>query len=192
VRRRILEAALEVFAESGYRATTMKAVAERAGISQRGLVHHFASKDDLLAGVLADYDAHVAATMSRATGGPALDALLDVITRDMGQPVVIELYSILSAEASSPHHPAHEHYQRRYTQFRRYLVDQFDVLLEQGLLRSKLGSETLARLFMATLDGLQSQWLYDRDDVDVAGTLRALLNEILIDSPAPTAELADT
>ncbi|HEY6931951.1 MAG TPA: helix-turn-helix domain-containing protein, partial [Marmoricola sp.] len=51
-RERILAAAADVFAETGYRATTMLAVAEAAGISQTGLVHHFPDKQLLLAAVL--------------------------------------------------------------------------------------------------------------------------------------------
>ena len=180
VRRGILEAALEVFAERGYRATTMSAVAERAEFSQRGLVHHFPTKEALLAGVLADYDEDVGRRMPRVTGLAAIEALIDVTQRDAAQPVIVELYAILSAEATSPDHPAHAHYRRRYELFRQYLVEQFTIIHDSGLLRTSLDAETVARLFVAVLDGLQAQWLYDRDGIDIAASLRQFLGEFVI------------
>ncbi len=51
-RTAILDAALEVFAESGYRAGSLREVAERVGMSEAGLLHHFRSKSALLMAVL--------------------------------------------------------------------------------------------------------------------------------------------
>jgi len=180
VRRRILESALEVFAEYGYRASTMKNVADRAGISQRGLVHHFASKETLLTAVLADYDAHVALTFPRAEGVHALRGLVDVIDRDLATPTIIGLYAILSAEAASPEHAAHDHYRHRYDAFRAYLHSVFEAVRSQGLLRIDLDSATLATIFMALIDGLQTQWLYDAASVDPKSTLAEFLDTFVL------------
>ncbi|MFE9421391.1 TetR/AcrR family transcriptional regulator [Kitasatospora sp. NPDC006697] len=51
-RAEVLAAAAELFTRDGYPATTTRAVAERAGIRQSTLYHHFASKDDILATLL--------------------------------------------------------------------------------------------------------------------------------------------
>src|SRR5689334_3100833 len=48
----ILAAALEVFAERGYRAASLAAVAERVGLTQQGVLHYFPTKDALLIEVL--------------------------------------------------------------------------------------------------------------------------------------------
>ncbi|GAA0250478.1 hypothetical protein GCM10010492_58320 [Saccharothrix mutabilis subsp. mutabilis] len=45
---RILASARALFAERGYRATSMQAIADRVGITKAALYHHFAAKDDLL------------------------------------------------------------------------------------------------------------------------------------------------
>jgi AcrR family transcriptional regulator len=45
---RILEAASALFAERGYRATSMRAIAEEVGITKAALYYHFASKEELL------------------------------------------------------------------------------------------------------------------------------------------------
>ncbi|MEN3608921.1 TetR/AcrR family transcriptional regulator [Plantactinospora sp. ZYX-F-223] len=46
-RARIRDAALTQFAERGFRAATIKSIAEAAGVSPGLLQHHFGSKDDL-------------------------------------------------------------------------------------------------------------------------------------------------
>lgn len=46
--QRILAAARALFAERGYRAASMQAIADRVGITKAALYHHFASKDELL------------------------------------------------------------------------------------------------------------------------------------------------
>jgi len=53
-RREILQAAREVFAESGFEDTTMDKIAERAGISKGTLYLYFKSKGDLLIQAIAE------------------------------------------------------------------------------------------------------------------------------------------
>jgi TetR/AcrR family transcriptional regulator len=49
---RILAAAKDLFAESGFDAVSMNAIAERAGVSKANIFHHFKSKNDLYLAVL--------------------------------------------------------------------------------------------------------------------------------------------
>lgn len=51
VRRRILSAAVDLFADHGYDATSVSQVISRAGVAKGGFYHHFASKDELLIAV---------------------------------------------------------------------------------------------------------------------------------------------
>ena len=46
-RQRIVDAAVETFAEHGYGASSTRDIATRAGVTQGLLTYHFASKDDL-------------------------------------------------------------------------------------------------------------------------------------------------
>jgi AcrR family transcriptional regulator len=58
-RQRIVDAALALFRERGYDDTTMRAVAERAGVALGNAYYYFASKDDLLqAYYLRSHEAH--------------------------------------------------------------------------------------------------------------------------------------
>jgi AcrR family transcriptional regulator len=54
VRRALLDCAAQIAAEQGAAAITIKAVADRAGVTKGGLLHHFDSKQALLAAVFKD------------------------------------------------------------------------------------------------------------------------------------------
>ena len=54
VRQRILTAAVDLFADHGYDATSVSQVINRAGVAKGGFYHHFASKDELLYAVYGD------------------------------------------------------------------------------------------------------------------------------------------
>ncbi|MCS3842358.1 TetR/AcrR family transcriptional regulator [Microbacterium sp. AK031] len=72
-RERVLDAFEEILISSGERTATLDATAKTADVSKGGLLYHFASKDDLTAGMierlkhLVDEDL---ADMSRAPDGP--------------------------------------------------------------------------------------------------------------------------
>jgi AcrR family transcriptional regulator len=53
-RERVLDAAVELFAERGYDGTSVAQVIERAGLTKGGFYHHFASKEALLFEVYGD------------------------------------------------------------------------------------------------------------------------------------------
>ena len=53
-RRRILEAATALFAESGYEATGMRDLAAAVGISPAAIYHYFESKEDLMEALIDD------------------------------------------------------------------------------------------------------------------------------------------
>src|SRR5262245_58236029 len=55
VRTEIRHAALDLFAATGYDATTVEAIATRAGLSRRTFFRYYASKDDLMAQAIDDY-----------------------------------------------------------------------------------------------------------------------------------------
>jgi len=67
-RVRITEAAMDLFERQGYAATTVDAIAERAGVARRTFFHHFASKDAV---VFPDHEALVARVTAHLADAPA-------------------------------------------------------------------------------------------------------------------------
>jgi AcrR family transcriptional regulator len=66
-RRKIYEAALELFREKGFEPTTMREIAAKAGVALGGAYYYFSSKDAI---VLAFYR-----DMQESSNGPVLEAL---------------------------------------------------------------------------------------------------------------------
>lgn len=64
-RRELLDAALDLFAERGYHATSMRALAGAVGVRESAIYHHFASKDALLEAVVTEHASARAAVAER-------------------------------------------------------------------------------------------------------------------------------
>ncbi|HEY5190897.1 MAG TPA: TetR/AcrR family transcriptional regulator, partial [Candidatus Deferrimicrobium sp.] len=54
-RTAILEASLELFSSQGYRGTSIREIAEAAGVSTGNVYHHFADKETIFQTVLSQY-----------------------------------------------------------------------------------------------------------------------------------------
>lgn len=177
VREAILDAALEVFAKGGFRAGPLSQIAERVGMSEAGLLHHFRSKAVLLDAVLERRDQLAWAFVPRETvnGEASLRGLVELARYNASIPKLIELYCTVSAEATSPDHPAHARYVSRYEVTRGMLTDVFQDLQRRGMLRAGVEPFHAARTTIAMMDGLQIQWLLDREVLDMAEELRRFL-----------------
>jgi AcrR family transcriptional regulator len=180
-RRVILDAALEVFAKSGYRSGSIRDIADRVGMSEAGLLHHFPNKSALLAAVLDRRDQHSLELVPiDADDEPlaTLRGLVRLAAHNASVPGVVELYCTLSAEATSPDHPAHGGFLRRYEWVRGVLRHTFGLLAAHGALRPGVTPESAACSVIAIMDGLQVQWLYDRHTLDMAKELRRHLDRL--------------
>ena len=70
-RQQIVSAAVEVFSAAGYRKGSLRDVADKVGLSQAGLLHHYPSKEHLLEAVLTWRDEVSRPVDGRAAaGGP--------------------------------------------------------------------------------------------------------------------------
>ncbi|MQA33760.1 TetR/AcrR family transcriptional regulator [Modestobacter roseus] len=182
VRRRIVEACVEAFGETGFYGATMKDVARRAGISYTGLLHHFASKEELLTAVLAlraelstEYLRSAQALDPRTQPLEALRGMLGVVAENEHLPGLLALHCVLAGEATSPDHPAHTHYAEQYRALRHFYAQAFTALAERGELAAGADPETLAVMTVALMNGLQAQWLFDREHVRMAASMRQFL-----------------
>jgi AcrR family transcriptional regulator len=69
-RAQIVQAAIEVLAEAGYRGATFARIAQRAGLSSTGLIsYHFAGRDELIGEVVAKVIGDIAAFMTQRMAG---------------------------------------------------------------------------------------------------------------------------
>lgn len=186
IRRRIVEACADALGETGFYGVTMKDVARRAGVSYTGLLHHYSRKEDLLVAVLQlrsdESTEHLRSASALDPAEHPLEALrgmLAVLDRNEQQPGLVELHTVLSAEATSPDHPAHEYYVERSRAFRRFFRDIFAALAERDLLSSPIDPETLATMTVSLINGVQTQWLLDRESVSMPAAIHAFLGDLV-------------
>ena len=173
-REAVVAAAEEAFAGGGFRGTSLAQVAERAGLSAAGVLHHVGSKEALLAEVLRlrDQEDAAAAAAGEAVGFAVLDRLESVVARNVGRPGLVRLYVTLSAEAVDPEHPAHGWLLEHLDAVRGAVSGALRRGVEAGTVHPDAPVETVARLVVAVLDGLQVQWVADPDGVDMVQAAR--------------------
>jgi AcrR family transcriptional regulator len=86
-RAALLRAAEQLFADQGFHATTVHAIAEAAGVTERTFFRYFASKADLVAGDLNDWLAVFERALGETAAGlPALVAIEEAVQRALDQP----------------------------------------------------------------------------------------------------------
>src|SRR4051795_116299 len=115
-REQIIATAITVFGEHGYAGGSIRSIAERVGVSHATLLQHFGSKEGLLTAVLQEWDRQtVEASLSGVTGVDYFRRLPEVMTAHLSNRGLLELFTTIAAEASSPAHPAHDFIEHRYT-----------------------------------------------------------------------------
>ncbi|MEU3644799.1 TetR/AcrR family transcriptional regulator [Lentzea sp. NPDC034063] len=183
-RAKAVAVATELFALTGFKGTSVAAVAAKTGLSQSGLLHHFPSKAALLTAVLEERDRQDGEFLAGGSGPPlgwaAFDALAALVARNSTRPHLVGLFVRLAAEATEPAHPAHTWVREHYSGLQRWLGDAVRSGQERGEIAADAPVDSIVRTTIAVIDGLQQQWLLQPDEVSMtaefeafAGILRA-------------------
>jgi AcrR family transcriptional regulator len=174
-RSEILDQAMALFGEAGYRGASLREIAARCGLSHPGLLHHFPTKQSLLLAVLEHRDEVDARLVSGRSGLAFLRGLVELAALNATRPGIVELFTVLSAEATAADHPAHSYFTRRYQLTVRTIELAFERARADGVLQPGIEPAAAARQFVALMDGLQIQWLLSNRRLDMAGILQAHL-----------------
>jgi AcrR family transcriptional regulator len=154
---------MRAFAEQGFRGASLAVIAAEAGISEPGLLHHFASKRELLFGVLQETEDRFQGWAREQTAGGRgyVELLLDIARFHETDPAFIRFFIVLSAESLEPSHPAHEWFVERYERFRELFAGWIADDQRRGLVRTDVEPRLAARTLIAALDGLELQYLLE-------------------------------
>jgi len=170
-RQEILDRAIEVFADKGAEGTSLRAIAEKIGVSHAALLHYFGSREELLVEVLREgerrrFDPHA----KREVVGMMVRAA----ERNVTIPGFVALYTTLlagSLEADKEY--SREFFAARFARIREELAELIRAGQEQGTIRRGIEPAAMAALVIAASDGLQIQWLLE-PSVDIARSLELL------------------
>ncbi|WP_311244160.1 TetR/AcrR family transcriptional regulator [Microbacterium sp. WCS2018Hpa-23] len=182
-RAQILADAMRLFSLAGYGDTSLRDIAEAVGVSKSTLLHHYASKELLLSAVLSERDRSIQERTNAHRAERAADVLRAIHegarVNALDEPGLIEVYAVLSCEAVPSGHPAHDYFTERFRRVIDHFAELFRLAQVDGDLPDHRDPEHEAVWLLALWDGLQYQWLYDREAVDVAAHLRAHLEDVL-------------
>lgn len=130
----ILGIAMETFAARGYGKASLAEIADRAGLTQAGVLHYFHSKANLLTEVLDLRDATDIADLGpeRPRGLAFLRHLVDTARRNAEREGIIRLYAVLSAESVTDDHPAQSYFRNRYAGLRDLVAEALTEACAQG------------------------------------------------------------
>jgi AcrR family transcriptional regulator len=162
-REKILRGALEYFGQKGYWGSSVRDIADHVGMSQASMRHYFGTKIELLTAVLEERDFASTEVAGRAeeVSGSHLGGIIQIVADNAQQPNIARLFTILSAEATSEDHPAHEFFRARYERVAGEVHDMLKGAMDHGEISADVNLEQAARVVLATMAGLQLQWLLD-------------------------------
>jgi AcrR family transcriptional regulator len=187
-RARILDSATELFSRSGFHAVSLRDIAAHAGLTHAGLLHHFPGKESLLIEVLSRRDEVDGELMHgrdvELSPEELLDRIVDQVARNMGTPGLVGLYVKISGEAADPGHPAHDYFVKRYRGLRRQASWLLGILFAHSTPPLPHDPGAVAQQLIALIDGLQTQWLLDPDQVDMRAAVITFLRQLGLD-PKP-------
>ena len=172
-RRQLIDATIDLISTRGHPATSLSAIAERAGLSKAAVLYHFSSKDNLtraaLEQVLADFSAHVTERLARASG--PRDALVAYVRAMIGYQqanrrhvrVITEMLldDAAGTRLKTPgSHDTHGRWQA--------LADLLTEGQQAGVFR-EFDAQTISLAIGGAIDGVISHWLaHPEYDLDAA------------------------
>ena len=183
----------ELFAQKGYRATTVREIADAAGILSGSLYHHFDSKesigDEILSGfineVLANYrDAVATAADPRAALEQIVRASSRTLSRHRAALAMLQNdWSYFAAQ------PRFSYLPKALREIERIWIHQLELGKRAGLFRPDLDAKLTYRLMQDVL-WIPAQWRRTRGyttEQMVDGLLRILFDGIAVKQAAPGA-----
>ena len=158
-RQRILTVAQRLVTRNGGRGTTLGQIAQEAGVTTAGLLHHFESKEQLLHAVLDARDADDMAHVDMS--GDVVEQLERVIDRFARAPDLIGLFTVLLTENLNPDAPLHDRFLSRYQDALTIVAEGIRRGQRAGRYRTDLDPAVKAVEIIAFLYGMETSWLLD-------------------------------
>jgi AcrR family transcriptional regulator len=185
-RQRILAVAQRLLTRNGGRGTTLGQIAQEAGVTPAGLLHHFESKEQLLHAVLDARDADDEANADRS--GDIVEELERVTERFRRAPHLIGMFTVLLMENLDPEAPLHRRFLRRYRAAVETVAEGIRRGQRAGRYRTDVDPVIKATEIVAFLNGIETSWLLD-PSIPLTDVFReytsSLAQQLLLPSDTP-------
>ncbi len=169
----LIDAATSLFAERGYRGTSVQAIGERAGVSRGSIFWHFESKEGLLWAVVErsfrDWEAEVLLPdVGDAHGIEAVRRGLRAHRRfliERGE--ALRLFYVLMFEALGPRPELAQEFAKLHANLRAMTVGWVRAAIDAGEMRDDVEASAVITFIIGALGGIAYQWLLDPDGFDL-------------------------
>jgi TetR/AcrR family transcriptional regulator, acrAB operon repressor len=169
-RQLLIDAAAALFAQRGYKQTTVADIADRAGISRGSIPWHFGSKDGLLIAVIERAAEELRTALPACMSGRSTHEFFAEISEILRTTSANALLAIL-IEAINPSSPIHERYCEFHERARTVIADWARTLPRRP---GGLPPEDIAVVVVGASIGFQAQWQLAPDRVDIARAFSSL------------------
>jgi AcrR family transcriptional regulator len=82
-RERVLEAAVDLFAEHGVSGTSLQMIADRLGVTKAAVYHQFQTKEDIVLGLIEPALEHLSSVVAAAGAARSRSAAVDLVLRGL-------------------------------------------------------------------------------------------------------------
>jgi len=187
----MLALAAELFAQKGYRATTVREIADAAGILSGSLYHHFDSKESIGDEILSSFVNQVLTNYRAAASAADPRAALEQIVRSTSHTLSQHRAALAMLQHDWSYfatHPRFAYLPKALREIERIWINQLELGKQDGLFRPDLDAKLTYRLLRDVL-WIPEQWRrtrgYSTDQV-VDGFLRILFEGIAAGTPGAT------
>jgi AcrR family transcriptional regulator len=170
-REQILDAAVELFAEKGYRGSTLAMLGDRVGMSHVGILRHFGTKENLLRAVLARRIEFMG-ELKEELEGKGLSGFTSLPNASLPD-ALTRLATVLRAENLNPDDPLHDDFVKELLANRSFLAAEIRRAQRRGEMRRDIDPNSKAIEIMAFATGLETLWLLAPNEVNREKVLRS-------------------
>ncbi len=181
-REAIIDAAITVFAERGYRDGSLADVAEKVDLTPAGILYHFGSKEELLLAVIAERDrraGEVVADDRGLKGMAALRAAVRFAHQSEHEPGLALLHTVLQAESFEPDAVTHEYFLARSRFLRDLVTGVLRDAQELGEVRADVDCAAKANEVVAFLEGAAVVWLME-PEISIVDLYRNYFDDLTV------------
>ncbi|MCR9238865.1 MAG: TetR/AcrR family transcriptional regulator [Alphaproteobacteria bacterium] len=157
MRNDILDAAMRVFVEKGYHATTVSNVAEAASLAKGTLYIYFKSKDAMTTAIVDRHLAGITEQIAAETLCQTLDAFLEDLQQTMDVPAEQAAFHRVFFEVFGPSFASDEftdHVAQFFDKLGSYYAKQIAHLQKKGEIAEHHNAVSLGRVLASMLDGV--------------------------------------
>ena len=191
-RAQLLKAAQRVFTRKGFHAASVADVVAEAGVSQGTVYHYFDSKEALLLAVFTEWET---GNLQEEVGQvlqavPTAAGKLGLLAQAATQRVSSSMQLLEASVEFWSHIPRNAKIRKGFKQMFEHMAGGVAMVIQQGIDAGefrKVDALVMARLMIASYDGLVLQWLADRKGIDWDACTETLTSVMLQGLLAPKA-----